>query len=94
MSSHEVVRVIRDIQRQRLFDVFDQDRAAFLARYNLTEDEQAAFLENDYKALYDLGCHPMAVLFFSQANKVPMAQYLRAIGAPPERVREFEKLMG
>lgn len=93
MSGHEVVRAIRDIQRKRLFDVFDRDRPAFLANYDLTEAERAAFLQNDYKAMYDAGCHPMAVLFFSQANKVPMAEYLRVIGASADRVEEFSKLM-
>jgi hypothetical protein len=93
MSSHEVVRAIRDIRRNGLFEVFDRDRPAFLAAYELTGVEQKAFLDNDYRAMYDAGCHPMAVLFFSQANGMPMPEYLAAIGAPKERVAEFGKLI-
>jgi hypothetical protein len=92
MSSHEVVRVIRDIHRRRMFEVFDRDRRAFLGAYDLTEAEREALLTNDYKALYDAGAHPMSVLFFSQVNRVPMPEYLKIIGATADRVSEFGQL--
>ncbi|GAA5190401.1 hypothetical protein GCM10023322_45450 [Rugosimonospora acidiphila] len=92
MSTHEVVRAIRDIQRRRMFDVFDADRPSFLTRYRLTDAEQHALLTNDYRALYDAGVHPMSVLFFSQVNGVPMPEYLRIIGAAAHRVAEFGRL--
>lgn len=92
MSTHEVVRVVRDLQRGQKFAVFDEDRPAFLTGYDLTDAERTALLDNDYRALYDAGCHPMSVLFFSQVNKLPMPEYLRIIGAADGRVSEFADL--
>lgn len=92
MSTHEVVRVVRDLQRGKKFDEFDRDRRAFLAGYDLTDAERTALVDNDYRALYDAGCHPMSVLFFSQVNKLPMPEYLRIIGAAEHRVTEFAGL--
>ena len=92
MATHEVVRLIRDLHRRQRFAEFDRDRAAFMADYDLTGDEVRGLQANDYKALYDMGCHPMSVLFFSQLNRVPMPEYLRTIGATPERVSEFGQL--
>jgi hypothetical protein len=46
--------------------------------------------ERDYRALIDAGVHPMATLFFSQVNQLPMPLYLEQIGASAERVQEFK----
>lgn len=94
MSTHEIVRLVRDLHRTAQFASFDADRAAFMAGYQLTDDERAALAGNDVAALYAMGVHPMAVLFFSQDNQIPMPDYLEAIGADPARVAELRSLFG
>jgi len=94
MSTHEVVRLMRDLHRKGLFDEFDADRPAFLSRYQFTDDERSALVSNDLGALYAMGVHPMAVLFFSQDNHVTMPEYLSAIGANQERVDQLKGLFG
>lgn len=94
MSVHEVVRLIRDVHRLGRFDAFDRDREGFMAGYDLTEGERAALRVNDIAALYAMGVHPMAALFFGQDNKIPMPDYLEKVGASAERVAELRQLFG
>lgn len=94
MSTTDVERVIWDLHRKGHAGEFSSAPAAFLSRYGLTDDERKALLERDYSRLYQMGVHPMAVLFFSQVNKTPMPVYLESIGSPPERVEQFTRLMG
>lgn len=94
MSSHEVVRAIRDLHRWESFAEFDEDRPGFLEKYKLTKAERAALLSNDVKALYEMGVHPMAVLFFGQDNHIAMPEYLARIGASEERVAQLKGLFG
>lgn len=93
MSTIDVERVIWDLHRKGHADEYASDPAAFLARYPLAESEREALVSVDYGRLYQLGVHPMAVLFFSQVNRTPMPTYLEAIGSPPERVAEFKRLL-
>lgn len=92
MAIYEVERLVRDVHRLGLFPVFDADRASFCDGYDLTADERQALLTNDVGALYAMGVHPMAVLFFSQANGEPMASYLQRIGADQQRVDQLRGL--
>lgn len=94
MATHEVVRLIRDLHRAARFAEFDNDRQAFVTRYELTEAERTALVGNDVAALYDMGVHPMAVLFFSQDNHISMPDYLSAIGADQARVDQLRALFG
>lgn len=93
MSTTEVERCIWEVHRGGRREPFHSDRATFLERYALTDEERDALLSNDYGYLYRAGVHPMAVLFFSQINKTPMPQYLEAIGSSPDRVKQFSELM-
>lgn len=94
MSTHEVVRLVRDLHRGGRFGDFDKDRQGFLDAYDLTDGERAALVSNDVAALCAQGVHPMAVLFFSQDNHMPMADYLSAIGADAARVDQLRRLFG
>ena len=94
MSTHEVVRLIRDLHRNGRFGEFDADRPRFLTGYSLTDQERAALVGNDLSALFAMGVHPMAVLFFSQDNHVSMPDYLSAIGADQGRVEQLRSLFG
>jgi hypothetical protein len=94
MAAHEVVRLIRDLHRANRFAAFDADRQGFMDAYDLTAEERAALAGNDVAALYAMGVHPMAVLFFSQDNHMPMPDYLSAIGAAQSTVDELRRLFG
>lgn len=94
MSTNEVERLIWDLHRKGHVDEFTADPAAFVSRYGVTDSEQQALIQRDYGQLYQLGVHPMAVLFFSQVNGTPMPAYLAAIGSPSERVEQFTRLLG
>lgn len=94
MSTIDIERVIWDLHRKGRAGEFASAPDDVLAQYPLGADERKALLERDYRRLYQMGVHPMAVLFFSQVNKTPMPMYLEAIGSPPERVEQFKRLMG
>lgn len=94
MATHEVVRLVRDLHRAGRFAAFDADRPGFMDAYDLTPEERAALAGNDIAALYAMGVHPMAVLFFSQDNHMPMPDYLEAIGADHARVDQLRGIFG
>lgn len=94
MSTIDVERVIWELHRKGRAAEFSSAPAEFLSGFPLTDEERTALLERDYRRLYQMGVHPMAVLFFSQVNKTPMPAYLESIGSPPERVAQFTQLMG
>ncbi len=94
MATHEVVRLVRDLHRAGRFGAFDADRHGFMDAYDLTPDARAALAGNAVAALYAMGVHPMAVLFFSQDNRMPMPDYLSAIGAERSRVEQLRSLFG
>lgn len=94
MATHEVVRLVRDLHRAGRFAAFDADRHGFMDAYDLTPQERAALVGNDVATLYTMGVHPMAVLFFSQDNHMPMPDYLAAIGADADRVDQLRGLFG
>jgi hypothetical protein len=92
LSVVEVERFVRDVHRLGKFTAFEADRRGFLGEYELTDSELEAVVGNDYGGLYAMGVHPMAVLFYSQDNKEPMASYLATIGAVGDRVDQFRTL--
>jgi hypothetical protein len=92
MAIYEVERLVRDVHRLGKFPAFEADRSTFCDGYDLTAEEREALLTNDVGALYSMGVHPMAVLFFSQANGEPMASYLARIGADEQRVSQLRGL--
>lgn len=89
MSNPQVEQFIYDVFRNRRLTEFNAAPETFLDAYHLSGDERGALLGRDYGALYQMGVHPMAVLFYAQANKTPMPEYLRQIGAEAQRVAEF-----
>lgn len=92
MAQQDVEALIHAIFRGGRGDRFRAAPQEVLAAFALTPEERRALLERDYGWLYAHGVHPMAVLFYSQFHRAPMAEYLRAIGAPAARVAEFQGL--
>lgn len=56
LKSH---KMINDLKRDRaLRERFRDDRAGVLDGYELTAEERAAILAEDFRALYEMGVHP------------------------------------
>jgi hypothetical protein len=56
LVSHDLVQDLKwnaELRRE-----FEQDEAAVLDRYDLTEGERTAIDHRDFRALYDMGFHP------------------------------------
>jgi Aromatic-ring-opening dioxygenase LigAB, LigA subunit len=94
VTMSEVTRAVRDAHRRGKRQEFLDDRRRYLDSYELTDAERQAMVAGDYAALYDMGIHPMAVLFLSQVAGVPMPEYLAAIGVGDQRVGQFTTLFG
>ena len=92
MSVTEVERMIRDRHRSPDMIRLAPLELKSLSIYRLEAEERDAIIAKDYAWLYRSGVHPMAVLFLSQDNRVPMASYLAAIGAADERVDQLGTL--
>jgi hypothetical protein len=92
MTVNEVTRAVRDAHRRGKQQTFLDDPRRYLNDYDLTATERQAMVAGDYAALYDMGVHPMAVLFLSQVAGVPMPEYLAAIGVGNQRVDQFATL--
>lgn len=60
------------------------------SEFGLEGPARQLIVDCDYGGLIEAGVHPMAALFFSQVNGLPMPLYLERIGAGPERVAEFK----
>jgi len=80
MSAYHLNKLLRDVNRdpgmrQAWFD----DRAAFVARYQLTEEERVAVLSFDIGALYRLGAHGLILRPFTLLHQVSEPDYLTAI---------------
>lgn len=96
MSKAGVEFAIWEMHRDGRGADFRDDAESYLdevsGRVDIGPEERDALLARDYRGLMERGIHPMAVLFFSQVNQLPMPFYLEAIGAAPERVDEFKRV--
>jgi Aromatic-ring-opening dioxygenase LigAB, LigA subunit len=80
MSAYTLQKAIRNINRRpEARAEFDSAPEAFVARYELSDEERAALLARDYGALYRLGVHGLLLRPFSLLRAVPEADYLAAI---------------
>ena len=60
MSLYEVQKLLFHVNREpKMFDRFLGDREKLVAEYRLTEKEQRAILETDFRKLYDMGVHSL-----------------------------------
>lgn len=56
LVSHDLVQDLK--WDRRLRELFQQNEASVLDRYNLLPAERKAIEERDFRALYDMGMHP------------------------------------
>jgi Aromatic-ring-opening dioxygenase LigAB, LigA subunit len=58
MSLYEVQKLLFHINREpKMFERFLGERENLIAEYRLTEKEQRAILETDFRCLYEMGVH-------------------------------------
>ena len=80
MSLYQVQKLIyhvnRDAERR---EHYRQDPAAFSKKYDLTEQESAAVLNVDVRALYTMGVHSLLLRPFTLLNKVSNEDYANAL---------------
>ena len=80
MSLYQVQKLIyhvnRDAERR---EHYRQDAGAFSKKYDLTEQESAAVVNVDVRALYTMGVHSLLLRPFTLLNKVTNEDYARAL---------------
>ena len=85
MSLYEVQRLIHDLNvRPLVVERFREAPEAVLAEYALDEAERTALLEGDAAALWRMGVHPLLMLHYARARRIP----------PPEMYRQIQPLAG
>jgi hypothetical protein len=80
MSLYQLQKLIYHVNRdpaQR--ERYRQDRAAFIKSYELTDEESAAALNVDVRALYSMGVHSLLLRPFSLLHKVSNEDYAKAL---------------
>jgi hypothetical protein len=79
VGGNPIDQFITDVTRRGMRAAFDADRERFLDRYSLTAEERQAVLKPDFYALYELGVHPMLLLYYSRVWGMTIPEYLAQI---------------
>jgi hypothetical protein len=80
MSLYQLQKLIYHVNRDpERRERYRQDAAAFAKRYELSEQETAAILNVDVRALYTMGVHSLLLRPFTLLNKVSNADYAKAL---------------
>jgi Aromatic-ring-opening dioxygenase LigAB, LigA subunit len=80
MSLYQLQKLIYHVNRdpaQR--ERYRQDPAAFVASYELTEEESKAALRVDVRTLYSMGVHSLLLRPFSLLHKISNEDYAKAL---------------
>lgn len=60
MSLYEVQKLLFHVNREpKVLNRFLGERKTLIAEYRLTEEEQRALLETDFRSLYEMGVHSL-----------------------------------
>jgi hypothetical protein len=77
MSLYEVQKLLFHINRDpKLFERFLRERERLIADYRLTEDEQRAVLETDFRRLYEMGVHSLLLAPLAATLGLSFPDYL------------------
>ena len=80
MSLYQVQKLIYHVNRDpERRERYRQDATAFVKTYDLTEQESAAILQLDVRALYTMGVHSLLLRPFTLLNKVSNEDYGKAL---------------
>ena len=77
MSLYEVQKLLFHINRDpNIFERFLRERERLIADYWLTEDEQRAVLETDFRRLYEVGVHSLLLAPLAATLGLSFPDYL------------------
>lgn len=80
MSLYQLQKLIYHVNRDpERRERYRQDARAFVKRYELSEQETAAILNVDVRALYTMGVHSLLLRPFTLLNKVSNEDYSKAL---------------
>jgi hypothetical protein len=80
MSLYQLQKLIYEVNRNpERRDTYRADPVGFLARYQLTPEEQQAIIELDVRKLYWLGVHPLLLRPFTLLHRVSNEDYAKAL---------------
>lgn len=79
MALLDLERLIFDVYRGGRAAEYLDDPEAFARNYNLTEAERQLLLRQDANGLYDLGVHPMLVMYLARTNGVAIPDHLETL---------------
>jgi hypothetical protein len=80
MSLYQLQKLIYDVNRNpERRDAYRADKPGFLARYELTPEEQAAIADLDVRKLYSCGVHPLLLRPFTLLHRVSNEEYAKAL---------------
>ena len=77
MSLYEVQKLLFHVNREpKMFDRFLRERETLITEYRLTEEEQRALLETDFRSLYEMGVHSLLLGPLAATLGVSFPDYL------------------
>lgn len=80
MSLYQIQKLIYDVNRNpERREAYRADAAAFVARYELSAEEQAAINDLDIRKLYQFGVHPLLLRPFTLLHRVSNEDYAKAL---------------
>jgi Aromatic-ring-opening dioxygenase LigAB, LigA subunit len=60
MSLYQAQKLLFHVNREpKMFDRFLRERETLIGEYRLTDEEQRALLETDFRSLYEMGVHSL-----------------------------------
>ncbi len=80
MSLYQLQKLMYEVNRSpERRDAYRHDRAAFLARFDLTDEERDAVIRLDVRTLYRFGVHPLLLRPFTLLHRVSNEDYAKAL---------------
>jgi hypothetical protein len=77
MSLYEVQKLLFHVNREpKTYQRFLRERETLVAEYRLTEAEQRAVLETDFRSLYEMGVHSLLLGPLAAALGLSFPDYL------------------
>ena len=77
MSLYEVQKLLFHVNREpKMFDRFLRERETLIGEYRLTEEEQRALLETNFRSLYEMGVHSLLLGPLAATLGVSFPDYL------------------
>ena len=77
MSLYEVQKLLFHVNREpKVFNRFLGARETLIAEYRLTQEEQRALLETDFRSLYEMGVHSLLLGPLAATLGVSFPDYL------------------